>query len=91
MCVKLAFHHNLRGNPCMIGAWHKHGVVPSHAVVPDQAIHNRLVKGMPHVQGARDVRWRELNRVGGTVGIAFCMLTAGKVASFFPFCIPTGL
>lgn len=53
--IELALDHDLGGDAGVVGAGHEYGVVAQHAVVAHQAIHDGLVEGMAHVQGARDV------------------------------------
>ncbi len=47
--IQLTFHHNLRGNPRVVGARLPQGVIPAHTVVARERIHNGLVKAVPHV------------------------------------------
>ena len=106
LCIELALNHNLGGNACVIGAWHKDGVAPKHAMVANQPVHDGLIKGVPHVQRARHIGGRKLNRVGrsgrlfgypraglrarGGCCVDLNVLTCGKIASALPFGIPTG-
>ncbi len=83
--IQLALHHDLRGNPGVIGARLPQGVIALHAVVAGQRIHQGLVKTMPHVQRAGDVWWRQLNTKGwatitGSTGL--------EIARRFPFRVP---
>ena len=89
--VELAFHHNLCGDPSVIRARHEYGVMSAHAVVANQPVHDRLVKGVPHVQGACHVRGWKLDGVRSPSRIALGVLACGKVASFLPLGVPTGL
>ena len=50
--LQLALHHDLRGNASMVCARYPRRVVAAHTVVAREAIHNGLVKGVPHVQRA---------------------------------------
>lgn len=61
LSIKLALDHDLGGNARVVGAWNENGIVAAHAMVADQSVHDGLVKGMPHVQGAGDIGRGELN------------------------------
>ena len=97
--IELPFNHNLSRDACVIGTWHKHRVTSQHAVVADQAVHDRLIKRMPHVQRTRDIwGWklngvsggRCLSRSGGSRPRRLNMLAGGKITSALPLGIPTG-
>jgi hypothetical protein len=53
--IQLPFHHDLRGDAGVVGAWLPQGVLAAHAVVTGQGIHQAMLEGMAHVQGAGDV------------------------------------
>ena len=81
---KLAFHNDLRGDARVVGPRHPGRVVALHAVVAHERIHHRLVKGVAHVQDARDVGRGQLDAERGFGRI----LLAGKIAALFPGFIP---
>src|SRR3954471_20763134 len=68
----------------MVGAHHPVGVEAAHAVVAHERIHQRLLEGVAHVQGAGDVGRRQLDAVGGP-GILRARL---EVAGRFPALVP---
>ena len=84
--VQLAFDDDLRGDTGVVGARHPQGVFAEHAVIAGEAVHDRLVEGVAHVQGARDVRRRQLDRE------VFLVLVEGRrcVGALFPFGAPVG-
>ena len=58
LLLELPLHDNLCGNACVIGARNPSGIGTRHAVITRQTVHDRLIKGVPHVQSARDIgRW----------------------------------
>jgi len=67
LALQLALHHDLGGDAGMVGSGNPRGVKACHAVVAGEAVHDGLVKRMAHVQSARDVGRRELNRKVGRV------------------------
>ena len=82
---KLPLHHNLRGNARMVGARNPSGVAAFHAVIAREAVHNRLVERVPHVQRAGYVGRRKLD--GETFGAGEI---GGEIALFFPVLIVFG-
>ena len=90
LALQLALHHNLRGNAGVVGAGNPCSVVAHHAVVAREAVHDGLVEGMAHVQGACDVGWGQLDGEAG--GVCLWRLAAAMagnaVAAFFPFGAP---
>ena len=54
--VELSFDHHLGCNPGMIGSGLPQGFAAGHPVISDQGIHNGVLKGMPHVKAAGDIR-----------------------------------
>ena len=92
LALQLALHHNLRGNASVICAWNPGSVVAHHAVVAGEAVHDGLIEGMAHVQGARDIGRRQLD---GKVGrVCFGRLSAAvpsdAIATLFPLRSPMG-
>ena len=71
----------------MVGAWKPERVATFHALPTGEGIHKGLVKGMPHVQGARDIRRRQLNAKAGRV----LRLTGFEKALLLPLFAPVGL
>ena len=65
LLLQLALHHDLRGDAGVVRARQPQRVGALHAVVARQAVHDRLVEGMAHVQGAGDVGRRQLDGEGG--------------------------
>src|ERR1700687_4247760 len=59
--LELVFDDDLRRDPGVIGSDLPQGIVALHAVIPDQHVHQRVLKGMPRVQGSGDVGRRQLN------------------------------
>ena len=82
--IKLAFNNNLGGDAGMVCAGDPGGAVAFHTVVAYQAVHDGLVEGMPHVQGAGDVRWWQLD---GECGFAFIECRT-EVSVLFPCVAP---
>ena len=77
---ELAFDHDLRRDPRVIGARNPRSVFAAHARVAHACIHHGLVEGVAHVQRAGDVRRRQEDAVGLFVG-----MNAGfAVAALFP-------
>ena len=92
LCLKLALHHDLGGNACVVGARNPGGVEAHHAVVAREAVHDGLVEGVAHVQGAGHVGWRQLDGKGRRT-VLWCLgaTEAGHaVATLFPFWTPMG-
>ena len=81
---QLPLNHHLRGDAGMIGARLPQGIVALHPVVAGQRIHDGVLEGMAHVQGAGDIRRRDHDAIGRT-------LTAGrKTALLLPESVPAG-
>ena len=87
LLLQLALDDNLRGNARVVGARNPDGVVPQHAVVAREAIHDGLVERVPHVPRALDVRRRQLDAGGGLAcsGCARATDTHSPVAAPLPF------
>ena len=84
--VELAFDDDLGGDAGVIGAGDPEGVFAEHAMVAGEAVHDRLVEGVAHVEGACDVRRRELD---GEVLLVLEERWRG-VGAFFPLRAPLG-
>jgi hypothetical protein len=52
---QLSFHHHLGRDARVIGAGLPQGVETEHSPVADERIHDRVLEGMTHVQGAGDI------------------------------------
>ena len=61
--LELLLNHDLRGDASVIGTDDPIGVVALHAVIANERVHQRLLKGVTHVQHASDIRRRQLNCV----------------------------
>ena len=92
LALQLTLDHDLCGNASVIGAGNPGCVVPQHAVVAREAVHDRLVERMTHVQRARDVGWGQLNGKRRSVGIALACAThaCSTVGATLPFGTPLG-
>ncbi len=66
----------------MVGARLPKGVFALHAVIANKGIHNRVLEGVAHVQGAGDIWWWNHDAV------AFVATLWGKIAFIFPGFIP---
>ena len=64
---QLAFHQHLRGDARVVRAHLPERAPAVHAVVADEGIHQRVLKGVPHVQAAGYVRGRYGDAVLGAV------------------------
>ena len=71
LALQLTLHHNLSGNAGVVGAWNPSGVEAHHAVVAGEAVHDGLVEGMAHVQGACHIGgWQLDGKVGRSLHVA---------------------
>ena len=61
---QLALDHHLRGDARVVGARLPQGVAALHAAEAHQAVHDRVVEAVAHVQAAGDVRRRDHDGVG---------------------------
>src|SRR5581483_6443186 len=80
---ELALDHDLRSDAGVVGADHPVGVVAAHAVIANERVHQRLLEGVAHVQGAGDVRRRQLDAVRRLLVVAM-----PEVAGGFPALVP---
>ena len=92
LLLQLALHHDLRGDARVVGAGHPHRVEAAHAMVAGQAVHDRLVERMAHVQRARHVGGRQLDGESGFSRHWRARATVARraVSPFFPFRAPVG-
>ena len=74
--IQLALHDHLRGDPGMVRAGLPERVEARHAVIPGQAVHQGVVEGVPHVQGAGDVGRGDHDAIRGTAVPARCKIVA---------------
>ncbi len=67
----LSFEHtfddHLCGDTGMISAGLPQGVVAKHPVISNEGIHQRILKGMPHVQAAGHIGWRDGNTISRAI------------------------
>ncbi len=82
--IELPFDHDLGGDAGMVGAGNPRRVEAAHAVVARQAIHDGLVEGMPHVQGAGHVGRRQLDAERRFAGVG----GGAEIPALFPFGAP---
>ena len=81
---QLALHHNLGGDAGVVGAGNPAGVVALHAVVAGQAVHDGLVEGVAHVQGAGHIGRRQLDAKGRFAEVHVRL----EIAGAFPARVP---
>ena len=67
--LQLALNHNLRRDARVIGADDPVGVVPAHAVIANERIHQCLLERVAHVQGPGHIGRRQLDAVRRFVGV----------------------
>jgi len=82
--VELALHHDLGRDAGVVGAGDPGRVMAAHAVVAGQAIHDGLVESVPHVQRARHVGRRQLDRKRWLAGVG----GGGEISALFPLRTP---
>ncbi len=61
---QVAADHHLGGDAGVVGAHLPQHVEAAHAVVAHQRVHQRVLEGVAHVQGAGHVRRRQQDRIG---------------------------
>src|SRR5207248_2236077 len=83
LSFQLALDDDLGGDAGVVGADDPVGVEAAHALIADERVHQRLLEGMPHVQGAGDIGRRQLDAVRRCVVIAML-----EVAGRFPALVP---
>ncbi len=82
---EIACDDHFGGDAGVVGADLPEGVEATHAVVADQRVHQGVLEGMTHVQGAGDVRrWQQ-----DAVGLALTTGCEGAVG--FPLGVQAGL
>src|SRR5690606_31407234 len=88
--IQLALNDDLRCNAGMVGAGHEYRVAAKHAMVAGQAVHDRVIEGVSHVQGASDVRGRKLDGVRFATFrcVRGCVAAGPEYAHAFPFLVP---
>ena len=80
--VQLALDDHLRGDTGVVAARLPQGIVAEHAVVADERVHDGVLEGVAHVQGAGDVRRRNHD------GVGLAAAAGGEVVALFPAVIP---
>ncbi len=96
LILQLPLNHDLRGDAGIVCARNPRCIETLHAVKARERIHDRLVKRMAHVQRARQVGRRQLNREIFAFDCRFaarlpCAASAGvDIAPFFSFRAPDG-
>ena len=89
--VELPLDTDLGCDACMVGTRHEHGVVAQHPVVANEAVHDRLVERMTHVQGAGDVGRGKLDHIGLARGAwRVDVLACREIATLLPRLVPAG-
>ena len=76
--IQLSLHHHLGRNAGVVRAGLPQRLIAFHPMVSNERIHDRILKGMAHVQAARHIRWRNCDAKSR----AFA--TRGKRAIAFP-------
>jgi hypothetical protein len=64
LIAQLLHHLGFRSDACVVGTGNPAGVLAVQARLTNQHVLNGVVQHVPHVQHARDVRWRDHNGVG---------------------------
>ena len=82
---QLALHHNLGGDAGVVGARNPAGVVALHAVIAGQAVHDGLVEGVAHVQGAGHIGGGSWMQKDGLLR----SMCGFEIAGAFPARVPT--
>ncbi len=85
--VQLPLDDNLRRDAGMIGARLPQRVKAAHPVIANQRVHNRLLKTVPHMERAGDVRRRQQNAEAVFFGLGRIQ-TGAKITGRFPLWIP---
>jgi hypothetical protein len=79
---QLPLDHHLGGDAGVIGAGLPQAVMTLHPVIAGQRVHDGVLEGVAHVQGAGDVRRRDHDAVGRALA------AGGEIVSFFPEGVP---
>ena len=58
---QFTLHHTLRGNTRVVRARQPQHFLAVHARFAGENVLDRVVQHMPHVQHARNIRWRDHN------------------------------
>ncbi len=85
--VQLPFDDDLRGDAGVVGTRLPQGVVAAHAVVAGEGVHEAMLKGVAHVQGAGDVGRRQQDAIEGVALLPAHAVVAGA----FPVGVPAFL
>ena len=84
---QFTFHHTLRGNTRVIRTRQPQHFLSVHARFAGENVLDRVVQHMPHVQHARDIRWRDHNRITRSF-VAHPRRVSGEAIVFLPKRIP---
>jgi hypothetical protein len=82
---QVAAHHHLGGDAGVVGTHLPQRVVAAHAVVAHQRIHQGLLEGVAHVQGAGHVRRRQQD------GVRLALAGRLEMAGLLPGLVEVGL
>ena len=61
LCIELTLNYDLGSDTRVVGTRYPQSIFARHACMTNQAIHDGLVKGVTHVQGASDIGGWQLN------------------------------
>src|SRR4029079_5091587 len=62
LLLQQTLDHHLRGDAGMIGARLPQHIAPAHPLEAAENILNGVVEGMPHMERARHIGWRDYDR-----------------------------
>ncbi len=82
---ELFFNDVLRGDAAVVRARHPIGFLPKHAVGADQGVLQRVIEGVPHMQGPRNIRRRNDDDKRFFVFIYFGGKEFGVLPFFYEF------
>ena len=85
---QIAGDNNLRGDSGMVGACLPQYIFTAHFLAPHQSIHQRMLKSMPHVQSAGNIRRRQDNTI---IAVLVALRLRIKTSRRQPACITTAL
>ena len=83
----LALDQHLGRDARVVGAGLPERGLAEHPVVARERVHQRVLKGVAHMQAAGDVRRRQHDAVGVARGIVI----GREIAALLPYGIPAGL
>ena len=79
---QLAFHYHLGRYTGVIGTYLPEGVIPLHAVIADQCVHDRVLESMAHMQAPGHIGRRDHDAV------RLLTPSRGEVITLFPGFVP---